>query len=159
MNVKEVMVKKVATCHMDTPLNSIAMTMWNNDCGCVPVVDEQNKPVGMVTDRDIAIGAALQHKPLWEITARDITNGRPVYNCGSGDDVHQVLDLMREHSVRRLPVVNRQGKLAGIVSFGDVIASADTSANAELPFSETAGMLKAVSGHHSAQYAASLKTA
>lgn len=151
MNVKEVMVDKVSTCNLDTPLDSIALTMWNNDCGCVPVVDEQNKPIGMVTDRDIAIGAALQHKPLWEIKARDITNSRPVYQCNGSDDIHHALDLMREHSVRRLPVVNRQGKLAGIVSSGDLIASADLAAGAKLPFAETVGMLKAVSGHHQQQ--------
>ncbi len=153
MNVKEVMVNNVSTCKRDTPLDAIALTMWNNDCGCVPIVDEKSKPVGIITDRDIAIGAALQHKPLWEITAQDVTNSRPVYKCNSSDDVHQALDLMREHGIRRLPVVNRQGKLAGIVSSGDLIACADLASESELPFLETVGMLKAVTGHHQPQLA------
>jgi len=55
---------------------------------------------------------------------------------------------MQEHAVRRLPVVNGDGELEGIVSMGDILACAETRKNASLPYSDTAGMLKAVSGHH-----------
>ena len=120
--------------------------MWNNDCGSVPVVDENNRPVAMVTDRDIAIGAALQQRPLWELTPNDITDNQQLHKCHLNDDVQTALDIMRENGVRRLPVVNDQGTLAGIVSSGDIIARANSAENAELPFYSTEGMLKAVVG-------------
>jgi CBS domain-containing protein len=148
MNVKEMMTSQVYTCSPTTPLNSVAMTMWNNDCGAVPVVDDQQNPIAMITDRDIAMGAALQKKPLWELNARDITDSQQLYKCETETDIEQALDLMREHSVRRLPVVNSQGKLAGIVTSGDIIARSNSADDAELPFYRTEGMLKAVTGHH-----------
>lgn len=148
MKVKEAMVTNVFTCKPDTTMDSVAQMMWDNDCGCIPVVDEQNTPVGIITDRDIAMGSALQHKPLWEMTAESICNHRPLYSCKMSDDIHKALDNMKEHCVRRLPVIDRKGKLAGIVSLGDVLASTDAANGAGLKFAEMAGMLKAVSEHH-----------
>lgn len=148
MNVKEVMNNQVSTCTQNTPLNSVAMIMWNNDCGVVPVVDEAHRPIAMITDRDIAMGAALQQKALWELTPKDISSNQLLYKCDVEDDVQTALDLMREHGVRRLPVVNSHGTLAGIISSGDIIAKANSAEHSELPFQCTESMLKAVTGHH-----------
>ena len=146
MNVKQMMTNQVSTYNRNTPLSAIATVMWNNDCGSVPVVDQNNRPIAMVTDRDIAIGAALQQRPLWELTPNDITDNQLLHKCHLNDDVQTALDIMRENGVRRLPVVNDQGTLAGIVSSGDIIATANSAENAELPFYRTEGMLKAVAG-------------
>jgi CBS domain-containing protein len=146
MNVKQLMTNQVSTCNRNTPLSAIATVMWNDDCGSVPVVDQNNRPIAMVTDRDIAIGAALQQRPLWELTPNDITDNQLLHKCHLNDDVQTALDIMRENGVRRLPVVNDQGTLAGIVSSGDIIATANSAENAELPFYRTEGMLKAVAG-------------
>ena len=81
MNVKQMMTSQVSTCTRNTPLSAIATAMWNNDCGAVPVVDEAHRPIAMVTDRDIAIGAALQQKPLWELTPNDIANSQLLHKC------------------------------------------------------------------------------
>jgi CBS domain-containing protein len=148
MNVKSAMVNNVLSCHADTTLDSIALMMWDNDCGSLPVVDDDNKPVGIITDRDIAIGSALQHRPLWEITAESVCGNRDLYCCKSTDDIHKALDMMRDHAVRRLPVVNSKGKLVGIVSLGDLVACTDAAKGAGFPFGEMAGMLSAVSSHH-----------
>ena len=148
MNVKEMMTSQVSTCTLKTPLDRVAMTMWNNDCGAVPVVDEAHRPVAVVTDRDIAMGAALQQKPLWELAVKDITDSQLLHKCHLEDDVQTALDIMRENGVRRLPVVNSHGTLAGIVSSGDIIAKANSAEDAELPFYRTESMLKAVTGHH-----------
>ena len=148
MNVKQMMTSQVSTCTRNTPLSAIATAMWNNDCGVVPVVDEAHRPIAMVTDRDIAIGAALQQRPLWELTPNDIANSQLLHKCHLEDDVQRALDIMRENGVRRLPVINDQGTLAGIVSSGDIIATANSAENAELPFYRTEGMLKAVAGNH-----------
>ncbi len=147
MKVKEAMVNNVSTCTVDTKLDVIALMMWHNDFGCVPMVNEKNEPVGIITDRDIAMGAALQYKPLWEITAQSVCQGQELHCCKSSDDVHQALDIMQEHAVRRLPVTSR-GKLVGVVSLGDIVACSDAAKGAGLPFSEMAGMLTSVSAHH-----------
>ena len=146
MNVKQMMTNQVSTCTRNTPLSAIATAMWNNDCGSVPVVDENHRPIAMVTDRDIAIGAALQQRPLWELTPNDLSENQLLHKCHLDDDVQTALDIMRENGVRRLPVVNDQGTLAGIVSSGDIIATANSAENAELPFYRTEGMLKAAAG-------------
>ena len=148
MNIRETMVSKVSTCKADSPLDQVALMMWNGDCGCVPVVDDGGKPTGMVTDRDIAMGAALAHKPLWEIRAGDITADKPVYTCLESDDIGKAVELMQEYKVRRLPVVNAGGELTGVISVGDVFAVANTKRNAALKYTDTASMLKAVSAHH-----------
>lgn len=148
MKIKDVMVKTVYSCHMDTTLDKVALTMWNEDCGCMPVIDDANKPQGIITDRDIAIGAALQHKPLWDIRVSDIVGNRPLFSCKTTDDMHKALKLMQKQGVRRMPVINSTGKLAGIVSLGDIFAFADEKDSADLPLKDTLGMLKAVSAHH-----------
>ncbi|TQV81157.1 CBS domain-containing protein [Exilibacterium tricleocarpae] len=148
MKIQETMVSNVSTCHADAPLDQVALMMWNHDCGCIPVVDDEHRPLGVVTDRDIAMGAALGHKPLWDMKAGDITAAKPVYTCRETDDLSTALELMQEYKVRRLPVTNGDGTITGIVSMGDIIACAKTGRNASLKYDATAGMLKAVSGHH-----------
>lgn len=148
MKVKEIMNKNVHTCDMDASLDAAAMIMWNNDCGCVPIVDSHGAPIGIVTDRDIAIGCALQHKPQWEIRVGDITNGHSLFFCKTVDDIADALQLMRKQGVRRLPVVNNSGKLAGIISLGDIVAHMEAKDSAALPLKQTLGMLKSVTGHH-----------
>ena len=148
MNVKSAMVRDVVSCHADTPLDSVAMTMWQRDCGCVPVVDSEDRPIGIVTDRDIAMGSVLQRKPLWEMTAQSICGSRELYCCTLTDDLHKALELMHDHAVRRLPVVNGKGKLVGIISMGDIIACSNVNRRGGMPFADTAGMLSVVSAHH-----------
>lgn len=148
MNVNDAMVTNVFTCTPDAKMDSVARMMWDNDCGSIPVVDEANIPVGIITDRDIAMGSALQHKPLWDITAQSICNHRQLYSCKMTDDIHKAVDIMMAHSVRRLLVTDRKGRLAGIVSLGDILACTDAANGAGLKFGEMAGMLKAVSAHH-----------
>lgn len=121
MLVKDIMRANVETCRLDSTLESIALMMWNHDCGAIPVVDEENKPLGVITDRDIAMGCSLNHKALWELRAADILNHRPLYSCDGEQEVHTLLQAMQDHQVRRMPVTDDQGKLAGIVSLGDAI--------------------------------------
>jgi len=147
MKISDLMVKDVSTCSGDTSLNDIAIAMWNNDCGSVLIVNEQNQPVGIVTDRDIAIGSALKHKSLWEIRADEITAEKTLYTCSESDSVTSALELMQEHQIRRLPIINHQSELAGIISMGDIIASTGKGKN-KLPYSDTERMIKAVSAHH-----------
>ncbi|GGX72154.1 CBS domain-containing protein [Saccharospirillum salsuginis] len=159
MNVNDVMVTDVASCSPQTSLQDIAMLMWNSDCGAIPLVDENNHPVGIVTDRDIAMGAALQHRPLWEIRGEEITNGRELYCCGPDDTVQQALELMEQHEVRRLPVINQSSQLSGMVSLGDIVSFTGTErlrkhGNKHISSKETMEFLRHVSAHHQSHKAA-----
>ena len=78
MKVRDVMESNVKTCALNDNLESVATLMWNNDCGSIPVIDQSGTPIGIITDRDIAMSCALNHKPLWELRARDVTNSRPL---------------------------------------------------------------------------------
>ena len=147
MNIKDAMISKVVTCAPDSRLDAVAMMMWNNDCGSIPVLDEMGTPVGMVTDRDIAMGAALQHKALWDISAGEITGGREVRTCRADADVATALEMMQSHHVRRLPVVNGKGGLVGIVSIDDIVALA-CKGGPDLSFDDAMATLKAVCKHH-----------
>lgn len=148
MNVQEVMCKNVVSCSADSNLDDVAKMMWDNDCGSVPIVDDQNKPVGMVTDRDIAMSASLAHRPLWEISTGDVNNGRAAITCEQGDDVKIALGTMKDQQVRRLAVVNAAGELAGMVSIGDLVKFSAYQKGAKLPYKDTMATLKTVTGHH-----------
>lgn len=149
MNIKEIMTTDVKSCTPDSTLDSVAMMMWDNDCGSIAVVEEDGMPVGMITDRDIAMGSALNHKPLWEISTREITNDRPVHICDADDDVKQLLKVMQTEKVRRVPVVNGDGKVEGIVSTDDLVAFAkNTGRNSTISYEDAMETLKAVSNHH-----------
>ena len=147
MLIKDLMRTNVETCRPDSPLEAVALMMWNHDCGAIPVVDEDRKPIGMITDRDIAMGCSLNHKALWELRAGDILNHRSLYSCDSEQELDSLLDIMKEHQVRRIPVTDKQGKLAGIVSLGDAInvAKKTTRSNNSLSYNKVMDVLKSVS--------------
>jgi len=148
MNVSDVMMSDVESCHSNSSLEDIAISMWNNDCGSVPIVDEHNKLIGMITDRDIAMGAALKHKPLWEVTASEVTGSQSVFTCDANDDIHTALEIMRQNKIRRLPIVNEAGELKGILSIGDVIGATERGNRSSLPYQDTMKTLKSVFVHH-----------
>lgn len=152
MNVNEIMTREVATCSPDSTLETVAKTMWERDCGSIPILDEQGTPIGMITDRDIAMAGSLQHRPLWEITTREVTNGRGVFTCNTEDPVRNVLRTMWAQRVRRLPVIDPRGRLVGIVSIDDIVACAQRGARGgvtpDLSYDDAMTTLKAVCKHH-----------
>ncbi len=120
--VKDVMTQKCEWISPDTSLVEAAKLMKNNDCGFLPV-GENEKLIGMVTDRDIAIRAVAEAKDPNKTTARDIMTAQTYY-CYDDQNVDEVCQNMGEIKVRRLPVVNRDKRLVGVVSFGDVSQAA-----------------------------------
>lgn len=154
VKVNEIMVTEVASCSPQTTLQDIAMLMWNNDCGAIPLVDDQEHPVAIITDRDISMGAALQHKPLWELRGEDISSDRELYCCNPDDSIQTALQLMEAHEVRRLPVVNQYNQLCGMVSLGDIVSFTVTESDKKpggkkISSKETIEFLRHISAHHS----------
>jgi CBS domain-containing protein len=147
MKVLELMQKDVKTCSPDDSLESIALMMWNHDCGSIPVVDPAGKPIGIITDRDIAMSCALNHKSLWDLRARDVTNNRPLFTCYEDDDMSVALATMQTHRIRRLPAVDDDGQLQGLISIDDVVARSEEKLRG-MSYKDAMHTLKAVCVHH-----------
>ena len=151
MNVQDIMTTDIVSCTLDTNLETIANMMWNKDCGSIPVLNQYGQPIGIVTDRDIAMGSALNHKPPWELSAKDVLGSKQVQCCRAADSVKSSLQKMSQHHIRRLPVVNNEGRLVGMLSLGDIVAFAESEMPGKIPevsFGETISTLKQVYVHH-----------
>jgi CBS domain-containing protein len=97
--------------------------MWEGDCGILPIVDPSNKVVGVITDRDICMAVATKFRPAAQISAREVSSDK-LFTCRPEDDVKRALEIMRTETVRRLPVVDSEGKLQGILSLNDLALAA-----------------------------------
>jgi CBS domain-containing protein len=134
MKVKEWMTTDVKAIRAVDSLQHAALAMWTNDIGAMPVLGPEGKVVGMITDRDIAMAAALRRKSLENLDVQS-TMSRELWYVAPDDTLGEAEQLMCRHQVRRLPVVDAVGKLVGIVTFNDIARSA------------TAGPKKAIAGH------------
>ena len=119
MKVRDAMTRSVAACTQDETLNRAAQLMWDNDCGCVPVLDQSGAVTGIITDRDVCMGAYTQGLPLRDISVRSAMS-TVVVSCSPEDSVESALALMRQNKIRRLPVTDG-GRPVGILSLGDVM--------------------------------------
>ena len=118
MKIKEVMSNVVEIANTDASLQEVAQKMLQSDCGCVVIVKD-DRIVGMVTDRDIALRCiAHNHDPAGTVAEKIMT--RDVLYCRDTDDTDDVLRNMALNKVRRLPVLDANKRLVGIVSLGDL---------------------------------------
>lgn len=117
MKIKEVMTHDVSFVTPETPVSEVARKMRDEDIGAVPVV-ENDRMIGMVTDRDIVVRCVASGNPM-DATARTAMSPRILY-CYDDQTVNEILENMGEQQVRRMPVVNRDKRLVGVVSIGDL---------------------------------------
>ncbi len=122
MKVREVMTPAVRTVNPQARLSEIARIMRDEDIGAVPVADN-DRLIGMVTDRDIVLRAVAMGGDVGEMSARDVMSPEILY-CREDQSVDDVLQNMGEQKVRRLPVVDRDKRLVGVVSLGDLRGNA-----------------------------------
>lgn len=123
MKVQDLMTTEVGSCRAYDGADKGARVMWEQDCGSVPVVDQDGRVLAMVTDRDLCMAAFTQGRPLEEIRISSAMSKR-LFACRPEEDVKQAEKQMREHQVRRLPVVDVEGKLVGILSISDLARQA-----------------------------------
>lgn len=123
MKVDQIMNRDVKACYPQDPLNKAAQIMWEEPCGAVPVVDELSRPIGFLTDRDICMAAYTQGKPLQELRV-ETAMAKKVVACRADDDLAAAAELMRQHRTRRLPVIDRDGVLVGLLSLDDLACEA-----------------------------------
>ena len=119
MKVKDIMTRDPRVCHANDNLKGPARIMWEADCGFVPVIDDQDRLVGVITDRDICMAAYTQGAPLEQIHV-ERAMAKQVFACSIGDSINSAERLMQEKRIRRLPVVDEGGRLMGVVSMGDL---------------------------------------
>lgn len=135
MKLRNFMTDDVRTCTIASTVLEVAGMMRDWDVGVIPVVDEK-KLVGVVTDRDIVVNVVAEGQSISETSvercmSRDLISGFPDM------DVEEAAQLMAEHQIRRLPVVDKEGgQLLGIVSIGDLATTSDYDEEAGQALSE-----------------------
>jgi len=147
MKIKEVMSRDVATCRPSDSVATAATRMWDRDCGALPVV-EDGRVRGMITDRDICIALVFKGREPWAVDVGEVVNG-PLFSCSPETDVAEALEVMRDHQVRRLPVLD-DGRLAGVVSLSDLALAAGEGKGTEQGPScrEVVDALQGICTHH-----------
>ncbi len=145
MKVQDVMVEGVRFCSPDTNLATVAKIFWEQGCGALPVV-ENGRAIGMITDRDISIALGTRNAKAGDTFVRDVALPK-VFFCLPQDDIHTALDTMRAQQVRRLPVVDHEGALAGILSLDDVVLFAGEKPTDELTYTDVVDTMKSIYEH------------
>ncbi len=122
MRVRDIMTTRVWSCSYNATVASAAETMLDRDCGFVPVVGNEGEVLGVVTDRDLCMALVKRDRRASEIPIAEVCSGR-VVACHAGDEIHDVLQVMENARVHRLPVLE-DGRLHGIISMTDVLRHA-----------------------------------
>lgn len=148
MKVSELMTTGVRTCWTNEPLDRAAKLMWESDCGSLPVLDQNGRVVGMITDRDVCMAAYTQAQLLGRIPVSRALNPE-LHSCKPEEDLDKAENRMRSHQIRRLPVVDDEGHLRGILSLADIAqrAAKDAKGKAgtrQVSFAEVGETLAAV---------------
>jgi len=138
MKVKEAMHNGVEWAAPQTPIPEIARRMRDLDIGAIPV-GENDRLIGMVTDRDIACRAVANGADLGTLTARDVMS-KGIFYCRDSEELEDALRIMEQKQVRRLPVINDQKRMVGILSLGDIAEATPHELSGEV--------VAAVSAHH-----------
>jgi CBS domain-containing protein len=145
MKVKDLMTTEAQAIGASQSLSDAACLMWEHDIGCVPVVDDSRKVLGMLTDRDIAMSAFLNGKTLGDIASATARSKNAVC-CSEDDDVETVMKQMGSNQVHRMPVVNGDAMLVGILSLNDC-AKAYRSGNRSVKAKDISDTLASICEH------------
>lgn len=119
MIAKNIMKTKVITVSPSAPIIEAALLMRDEDIGALIVVDDTERPVGIITDRDIVISVLAENKDPGEVVVEDIMT-RQLHMVQEDTNVFDILRVLSKNSIRRVPVT-RRGKLAGIISVDDIV--------------------------------------
>jgi CBS domain-containing protein len=123
MKVKDVMTPNAKAIWLTESLADAAKLMWENDCGVLPIIKDGRRVVGLITDRDICMGSMMRDTNPSGISVEEVMTGQ-VYAVNPEDNIDQALQVMQQHQVRRLPVINPEGELEGILSMNDIVLHA-----------------------------------
>jgi CBS domain-containing protein len=149
MKVKEIMTCSPSVCDLNESLAEAAKTMWDADCGVLPVVKDGREVVGLITDRDICMAMAVRDCQPDAVSAEEVITG-DVYSVAPEDELQTALELMQQHQVHRLPVINPEGELEGMLSMNDIVLTAKEQMNdeaQEISYADVVDTYKAICAH------------
>jgi CBS domain-containing protein len=129
--IRDLMTSDPKVVEPDRPVAEAAKLMKQEDVGIVPIVDDQNHLVGTITDRDITVRLVAEEKDPKSTTVSEIASQSPI-TVDPQQDLDEALRLMAQHQVRRLPVVEEDGKLVGIVAQADVAREGEDARTGEV---------------------------
>lgn len=138
MKVRELMHKGVEWVSPDTPVTALAQKMLRYDIGAIPV-GEHDRLIGMVTDRDITLRGVAAGKDMAKLTAIDVMTKGIIW-CRDSGEVNDAARIMENKKIRRLPVIDENRRMVGMLSLGDVSHASSRGLVGEV--------MKSVSGHH-----------
>ena len=138
MKVKEAMHHGVTWMDPETSVFELAQKMRDEDIGSIPI-GENDRLVGMVTDRDIVCKGLAEGKDVSGLTARDVMQG-PILYCRADEEVEDAVRIMERHAVRRLPVIDENKRMVGMLGLGDIASYANRDLSAEV--------VRSVAEHH-----------
>lgn len=149
MRAKDLMTSPPVLCHVNDTLADAAKKMWDADTGVLPVVNDDGKLTGIVTDRDICMAAYTQGRLLSDLLV-NTAMARHVVSATPDSSIHDVEQLMATHQVRRIPIVDAEDKPIGIVAMNDLAREAAVPTNAlKQETADLAQTLAAISQHRS----------
>lgn len=119
MTIKDLMTQPAVTCPRNSTLEHAAWLMWEFDCGMIPVVDDLGRAVGVVTDRDVCMAAYTQGRALRDIPVT-VAMAHHVIAVHADESIDAAEHLLADNQIRRLPVIDGNGKVVGVVSLNDL---------------------------------------
>jgi len=149
MKVYSAMKREPSTCTLGTDLATAGRMMARVGCGFLPVIDAGRRVVGVITDRDICLFLASRDEKPSSVRVQDVISGE-AYSCSAEEELTEALNTMREFGVRRLPVVDLENRIEGILSLDDIVLESRALGSEHFtgPFySDIARTLKAICSH------------
>jgi CBS domain-containing protein len=121
--------------------------MWKRKCGFLPVIGEGGNVTGVITDRDIGIALGTRNRRPSEVLVNEVVSDR-LFTCTADGSVACALTTMRIEGLRRLPVVDREGALVGVLSIDDLVLKArENACSKDVSFKDVEDTYKAIYGH------------
>ena len=132
MKITELMHTQLQTCRPEETLAEAAAKMLKFDLGALPVVTPENKLLGMITDRDICMCGLIEGRPMKELPV-SLATSSPAWACEVGDTLNEVHAAMQTHKIHRVPVVDEEQRLVGIVGLGDIVRATNAKQRGTSP--------------------------
>ena len=126
MKCSDVMTKNPKACAATDTVQQAAQLMKSEDVGPIPIVGDNGKLEGIITDRDIVLKVVAEGRDAKTTKLADVMT-TDLISCTADGDIEEMLDLMEDNQIRRIPVVDASGRLVGIVSQADIATRLDDS--------------------------------
>ena len=151
MKAKDIMTRDVKFCGPEMNLATATEILRRENCGALPVLDSKGGLVALITDRDICLALAAKNCRPSALTVGDVAT-KPVFRCGSNEDVHIALEWMRRHHIRRMPVLDEDDKLAGILCLDETVLHAEKVPRKAggISYDDVVETMKAICAHQAA---------